>query len=959
MTDLWLEATHNKDEDRFKQALSAVTHRLASVTSALLDAESDAGFESRLAIVQPEVDKIISSATYSDPVLFARVQDDFLQRVEATWNAKRAWHKQAEADQWVQSQEMVNTYPGLKESLLFWTLEANGGDAAVYEAPGYTGGWRWMATGRDEVEGDGDAASLAEAQGKASEFLSTHSQIAGQIDMFARKTAFNVRKSNLIRQAGTQEEIDAWFDSNVLAEYVELLEPLKQYMVYGPNYKRGVREKIGDAMFALRQNYAPNRAYQESVLGALVGTVINGETWNYDGMEGVYRKTSSLKTASKDLESVARAFASYWGGEFTGIDRSPVSLIDGLWDGPWAVVKNGYGEWAKIKDISGEDSGRIENHRPNPDYVADPSDPYGWGEKTNGPPYLFDKVMRPAGTYAVVYSDREVNHINTVNGALVLETYRGDVPLGTTASKTSGLYPDENAEGVTTWADGYGVWHATADSAEEAAAAIQERNDFGDWQVEVKLVDGRHYVEASKKTANVDQITEGQWGCPGCDKVMSDNEKVRNIHVRYECPFRGQAPDAEVAPPTFYDADLERLLTEAAITVADNEVFSEHVTKGIYLTALRSEGLVHWAVSDESGEGVEEVESGSEQSIRDALEQARNTIDQVLQDSGGGSEAPAAPAEAPETAPVDPEAAPVDSEAPAAEEGTPETADPAAAPEEAPDVEGTTPPVEQVPDGEDAENPAAATEPLAEDAPASTDEGADQPSEDDDTATPDPGDNVPEELEQGEVPSDAEADEIVDSADATSEGEVTGLDPKSMQVGDRVNMTYTLTDGTVGDVEVTFVREDNDIFFFDGPNGEFGIGERDEDGGTVWVDSEGQHFAFADGDALEEVTGEEVPDEAVVTDVDVDDVDLDAPVGDAAPAEEAPPAEDAAPADDAPEDSEEAPEDGEDDDEDEFKKKFSSILTSMTQENPGVSYQVLRSLARRAAKLSVQIGNGF
>lgn len=762
MSDLWIHATYNKDDDRFDQARAAVTHRLSSITSALLDAESEAGFEARLSLVQDEVDKIITSATYSDPVLFARVQDDFTQRVQGVWEQKQAWHKQASADEWVQSQEMVNTYPGLKESLLFWTLDTNGGDAAVYEAPGYTGGWRWVATGRDDVEGEGDAASQAEAQGKAAEFLSTHSQIAGQIDMFARKTAFNVRKSNLIAQAGTEAEIDAWFEGNVLPEYVELLTPLKPFMVYGPNYKRGVREKIGDAMFTLRQGYEPSRAYQESVLGALVGTVLHGETWNYDGIENVYRKTSSKKIVS------------------------------------------------------------------------------------------------------------------------------------------------------------------------------------------------------SKKTANVDQITEGQWGCPGCDKTMSDNEKVRNIHVRYECPFRGQSPDAAVAPPSFYDADLDRLLSEAAITVADGEVFSQNITRGFYLTALRSQGMVHWAVSDENGEEVEEVESGSEQSIRDALEQARNTIDQVLQDAGGGSEAPGAPAEAPEAAPSDPEAPAVDPAAPEAEESTPETADPAAAPEEAPEVEGTTPPVEQVPEGEDSENPAAATDGLAEEAsPESPNDDIAEESPNGDTEEADPvgpdalEEGAPEEIAEGEVPGDADAEDIVDSADATSGGEVTGLDPKSMNVGDRVNMTYTLTDGTVGDVEVTFVREDNDIFFFDGPNGEFGIGERDEDGGTVWVDSEGQHFAFADGDALEEVTGEEVPDEAVVEDVDVD---LDAPVGggEAAPATESPevPAEGEEATPETPDEEEK----DDDEDEDDFEKKFSSILASMTQENPGVNYQKLRSLARRAAKLSSTMG---
>lgn len=827
MTDLWLEATYDKNIDRFDQARSAVIHQLASVTSSLLDAESREGLDARMAVVQPTVDAIITSATYSDPVLFARVQDDFFARVEATWNQKQAWHKVAETDQWVESTEKVNTYPGLSEMLTFWTLEANGGDAAVYEAPGYTGGWRWMATGRDEVEGDGDSNSKAEAQGKAAEFLSTHSQIAGQMDMFARKTAFNVRKTALVRQAGTQAEVDAWFNGTVLAEYVEMLTPLKPYMVYGPDYKRGVAEKIGDAMRNLREGYSVE--YNESVLGALIGTVMNGETWNYDSMENVYRKTSK-KTAAGDY---------------------------------------------------------------------------------------YDKQSDPASK------------------------------------------------------------HEFVGSSERCRVCDFTRN---------------HVIHKTDKTANVDQITEGQWVCPGCDKSMSDNEKVTNIHVRYECPFRGQAPDAEVAPPTFYDADLDRLLTEAALTLADGKEFSENITRGFYLTALRAQGMVHWAVTDENGEEVEEVDSGSEQSIRDALEQARDTIDQVLQDNGGGNPQPGADADPAAAAPAAPEADPGAEVAPEAPDA-PAAPEDGAAPEEAPVAEGQTPPVDQEPEGDpDATNPAADSDPIAtpakdaseEDVPvdgepgdadsdaaplpneAVVEEGEGTGVDADDTAGVDDGDAIPDEL-SGATEGDADAESIVDSADETSDGEVTGIDPKSMNVGDRINMTYTLTDGTTGDVDVTFVREDNDIFFFDGPNGEFGIGERDEDAGTVWVDSEGQHFAFSDGDALEEVTGEEVPDEAVVGDVDLEapvggDTPAEAPPAEAAPTEEAPsedasaedspPADDAAPADDTADDDKK-----DDDEEDDFKKKFSSILASMKQENPGVSYQVLRSLARRAAKLSNEMGS--
>jgi len=92
--------------------------------------------------------------------------------------------------------------------------------------------------------------------------------------------------------------------------------------------------------------------------------------------------------------------------------------------------------------------------------------------------------------------------------------------------KTAGLYPDESAEGVTTWADGYGNWHATADSAEEAIAAILERNpDFAEnyYGIQVVKAGPRHYVEASLRTASDDVNGEEVEGLD-TDQTWLDNE---------------------------------------------------------------------------------------------------------------------------------------------------------------------------------------------------------------------------------------------------------------------------------------------------------------------------------------------------------------------------------------------------------------------------------------------------
>lgn len=759
MTDIWTEATRQDDDrqERFDQARRATMHQLAGLTAELFDASSLEGFEARLDVARPRIDAVISSATYSDPVLFAQVQDDTYERLGHVFATKLSWKKQAASEEWVQTDINLETYPGLTENKLVWELDASGGYAWVMNGLGQSS-WLWGATARDGEEGEGVAGSLAEAQGKASEFLSNHSQLAGQLDMFAARLRHNTRKTAAIKQAATEQEVEEWFNGTVLAEYVEMLTPLKPLMVYGPNYRRGVMEKIGDAMRAIRTGGPVD--YNESVLAALVGTVLHNEQWYYDQANGVYTPRLDGTMGSK-------------------ADFGKESTYD-------------------------------------------------------------DLTCRACGT------------------------------------KFSSL-------GSST--------HTTADGT---------------------LVPK----------------------CPSCGAYAETKADFDKTFFRTERVTRRD-------PLLYSHAKAEEWAVEVTALLETENEASLEATAGLWVTAVRHEGQIHWAVSDESGE--EEVDSGAEQTLRDALEQARNTIDQVLQSSpGGGGDAPQGGEEATPPAESAPEA-PQD----ASEESVPSEA-PGDAPEaEAPVEESEAPvtedPVDQQPEGEDAPNPAADTEPLAEENPAADDMATDeigQESTEDGTELPDESDQVADEIAP-EAPSDTEAEEIVDSADETSDGEVTGLDPKSMQVGDRVNMTYTLTDGTTGDVDVTFVREDNDIYFFDGPNGEFGIGEREEDGGTVWVDSEGQHFAFADGDALEEVTGEDVPDEAVV-----DDVDLEAPVQESAP-----------PAEEGESDDSDTPSDDEEDDED-FKEKFASILAAMKKENPEYAKKdkELRSLARRAARLSFEIG---
>ena len=77
----------------------------------------------------------------------------------------------------------------------------------------------------------------------------------------------------------------------------------------------------------------------------------------------------------------------------------------------------------------------------------------------------------------------------------------------------------------------------------------------------------------------------------------------------------------------------------------------------------------------------------------------------------------------------------------------------------------------------------------------------------------------------------------------------------TLDVGDTVTVSYTMGTGETGEVEGVFVRNENDIVFFSGPNGEFGVAERD----GMWIDSEGNQFSFSFGSP--DVTGEIDPNQ--------------------------------------------------------------------------------------------------
>ena len=66
-------------------------------------------------------------------------------------------------------------------------------------------------------------------------------------------------------------------------------------------------------------------------------------------------------------------------------------------------------------------------------------------------------------------------------------------------------------------------------------------------------------------------------------------------------------------------------------------------------------------------------------------------------------------------------------------------------------------------------------------------------------------------------------------------------DPTVMDVGQSTSMGFTMVEGgSSGSIEVTFVREENGVYFFNGPTGEFGVGQMN----GQWQDADGNTFTF-------------------------------------------------------------------------------------------------------------------
>lgn len=186
--------------------------------------------------------------------------------------------------------------------------------------------------------------------------------------------------------------------------------------------------------------------------------------------------------------------------------------------------------------------------------------------------------------------------------------------------------------------------------------------------------------------------------------------------------------------------------------------------------------------------------------------------------------------------------------------------------------------------------------------------GDDQQAAPADQQTPPQDDQAPQQdpAQPDAAQDKGQAQDPASTAD-TAQDQQQPADPTTMDVGQSTPMSFTMVDGgSTGSIEVTFVREENGVYFFNGPTGEFGVGQMN----GQWQDADGNTFTFGGASPAPQGIGPAqdqaaAADAATPTPTPAGNAQQPAPAApadpNAAPADSqaASPAQDAPPADDS------------------------------------------------------------
>lgn len=895
MTDLWTEATRDPQQERLNEALSAASQALASKFAFVLGASSKHEFEDRMALVGEHVERVVQAATVSDPSLFPIVHEAVLTQWEADFddlggyraaqtqrkNSRRGYERQVARGKQVRVEAAgEDTRKTALAPFPTATVEIRPGEqVTVYAAPSKTGQPKnaWIAVERRHdgsyVEWFGGATRevvARRAQGgpwfiietgkyewlptPASRLLATRKTAKDKCkwlvevptaslyppeaewypdspsdvyttvecggDVTYDAGGWTCSNGHNHRTYGGPEHQEYWDEDEIaagrnrfgrkMAAYMEGVDcPMSQegFFIDGPAGDTAVCPTCGQTVpvNAGPMAYDDNDEYRQVVYPYV--HLLPGKTLS--------DRLGSRKTASLFDEANA-AYERQDQGWFNALSKGDLlTLWDAVSGENFATGSMTYAWDDEVYEAlysKGHFASRKQAGTPHPSGTV-----FGWPRSADGeiacPSCGSNNVTLTGsnlGSDVVrgnMWTGIRCNDCGTSSGAPLQFTDRSSGNTETLWDKQWGwkgasrkqagpMFPGAGAQVYYNEAGEPTGWDEGGDEGDF------DPNDDSYGEVGDEWEDRMDRESARKVAWSIDQAREvvntGTYN-RNVDGMMLDAFSASALVNVYDA--LSEENKAKLAAMSLDKAmNVVWKLLNKTSSMGQPRILSTSETAHLASTVVAHGGKVHWAVTTIDGE--REYASGTHDSPEAAhrlsaalartLEAKYVWVDDEDDKDEDKTEdkSQEAPAEA---APEDPAQQPQEA-APEADKS--QDAPPDDKPADEPPAPVEQAPVEQKP-----------TDPV-------------QPA--DPSVTGDPTQAAPE------------------SQDGTAEESEQVADPTTMEVGQGTTMSYVMAGGGNGSVEVTFVREDNGIFYFNGPTGEFGVAQRE----GKWIDAASNEFTF-------------------------------------------------------------------------------------------------------------------
>lgn len=839
MTDLWTEATRDPQQERFNEALTVVSQALAPKFAFVLGASSKHEFEDRMSLVSEHVERIVHAATGGDPGLFPIVHEAVRSQWEADFddlggylaaqtqrkNSRRGYERQ------VARGKQVRVESSRKTALAPFptaTVEIRPGEpVTVYAAPSKTGQPKnaWIA-----VERRPDGSYVEWFGGATREIVARRAQGGPWFIIETGKYEWlPTPASRLLATRKTAKDKCKWL---VEVPTASLYPPEAEWYPDSPSDVYTTVECGGDVTYDAGgwtcSNGHNHRTY---------GGPEHQEYWDEDEI-AAGRNRFGRKTAASwdDLTPGTRLRLGFeesaFDGTFVRIERpyqdhpiygnTPVVVYTDESGAERRYLLTSYrGEYESPRVVASRKTGSVGQVVRDSGWSAPLKDSLDSPGVPRTRTLAVDALGKGMGNLLVTLT------FDWPNYEVRVDPYPGKVVA---SGQTSSLGVIESAALEWIKKNVTPEWYGK--SRDDAVAAVASRKQAG------PMFPGAgaqvYYNEAGEPTGwddasyepdphdaydnemydRGDSLGDAEWE----NGYERGEEEARHgvSNVVWEGPYNGfshgeegyvsedfvkgyiegwgvkNGPESAVAP-------LRQHLSSRQSDQQPPRLLSTSETAHLASTVVAHGGKVHWAVTTIDGE--REFAAGTHDSP-EAAQRLSAALARTLEAKYVW----------------------VDDEDDKDEDKTEDKSQDA--PAEAAPEDPAQPPQE------------AATEPdKSQDAPPD-DQPADQPPVDQKpTDQPQPTDQVqPADPSVNGDPTQS----APESQDGTAEESEQVADPTTMEVGQGTTMSYVMAGGGNGSVEVTFVREDNGIFYFNGPTGEFGVAQRE----GRWIDAASNEFTF-------------------------------------------------------------------------------------------------------------------